>query len=146
MLLQKTVALGVLAAAVPVVTLLCLLAGPAFDLAPEWAGVLAVTATTCLLGWDFGLLALAVGATTGSRGMALGVGAAVAAATYVVSALASTVRWVHAIRWLSPFYWSVGGGQLSGAGQLWVDLLALVGLGALLTLASLHAFNRLDVH
>jgi ABC-2 type transport system permease protein len=145
LLLQKAVALGVLAVAVPAVTLACLVPGAAFDLAPGWAGALAITATTSLLAWDVGLLALSIGAATGSRGVALGTASAVAAAAYLISSLAPAVHWVHAIRWISPFYWAVGGGQLSGAGRLWLDLTALVGLGALLTLAALRAFERFDV-
>jgi ABC-2 type transport system permease protein len=146
LLLQKTVTLGVLAFAVPVVTLVCLVPGTAFDLAPDWTGALAITATTALLAWDLGLLALAIGAATGNRGIALGVATAVAASAYLISSLAPTVHWVHTIRWVSPFYWAVGAGQLSGAGRLWPDMAALVGLGALLTLAAIRAFERLDVH
>jgi ABC-2 type transport system permease protein len=146
LLLQKTVTLMALAVAVPAVTFLCLLAGPAFDLDPDWAGALAVTATTWLLAWDLGLLALAIGAATGSRGIALGVATTVAAAAYLISSLAPAVHGVHAIRWASPFYWAVGGGQLTGAGPLWQDIAALVGLGILLNLAAMRAFERLDVH
>ncbi len=135
-----------LAVAVPAVTLLCLVPGPAFDLAPDWAGALAITATATLLAWDLGLLALAIDAAAGSRGVAVGVATTVVATAYLISSLAPAVHWVHAIRWVSPFYWAVGGGQRTGSGRLWLDLAALVALGALLTIAAMGAFERLDVH
>ncbi len=146
LLLQKAAALGVLALAAPVVTLLCLVPGAAFDLTPHWAGALAITVSTSLLAWGLGLLALTIGAATGSRGIALGVATAVSATAYLISSLAPAVDWVHAIRWVSPFYWAVGSGQLTGAGPLWLDMVALAGFAALLTLAAMRAFERLDVH
>ena len=43
------------------------------------------TAGVALLGIDFGLLAMALGAATGNRGEALGLASGVAAASYLVS-------------------------------------------------------------
>ena len=74
-LLQKVLALGVLAFVVPASVIVALLPGPSLGLSPDWSGVVTVTATTTLLAWDFGLLALLVGAAQpGRSGRVAGLG------------------------------------------------------------------------
>ena len=65
-----------------------------------------------LLSIDFGVLAMFVGAATGSRGSALGITSALAAASYLISSLAPAVHWLRPARYASPFYYAVGDGQL----------------------------------
>ena len=97
-----------------------------------------------LLAFDFGALALALGCLTGSRGMALGITSATAAAAYVISSLAGVVEWVHHLRHLSPIYWSVGQNQIEGG--LAVGSLTALGLtGLVLAGVALLAFHRLDL-
>jgi len=62
-----------------------------------------------------------------------------------VSSLAPIVSGLHAVRWLSPFFWAVGDDQLAHGVSL-PQAAALVGLGVLLTTAAARAFERLDVH
>ena len=145
-LLQKVLALGVLAFVVPASVIVALLPGPSLGLSPDWPGVVTITATTTLLAWDFGLLALLVGAATGNRGLALAVSTSAAAASYLVGSLAPVVTWVSAIRWTSPFYWAVGRDQIAGAARPWTDLTVLLGLGVVLVMLGLRAFQRLDLH
>lgn len=141
---QKVLALGVIALAVPVVAYAVCLAGPHFDLTPQWGHLAEITLSTTLLAFDFGAVALLVGAVTGSRGAALGVASGLAAAAYLLSSLAPVITAAHRVRWASPFYWAVGDGQLTN-GISWAAVGALVGLGVALVAATVPAFRRLDI-
>jgi beta-exotoxin I transport system permease protein len=134
----QALALG-LAVAVPV------LVGRSFELAVTPAHVLAISGTTMLMGLDFGLIALAVGAATGSRGAALGAASAVAAVAYLVSSLAPVVHWLRPARYVSPFYWAVGHDQIV-SGVSASDWLVLAAVGVCALAAAVAAFRRLDVH
>jgi len=145
LLLSKAAVLPVLAVPVSLVTLACVLTGRAFDLSLAAGPVVGATVGVLLLGVDFGLLALVVGIVTGSRARALGVAAAVAAASYVLSSLAPVVTWLHPFRFLSLFFHGVGDDQLVdglSAGSLTV----LLGVAAVLLGIALLAFERFDVH
>ncbi len=143
-LLQKTTVLVLLAVAVPAATFACVLLGPQFELHPRWSAVVGTSVGVVLLALDLGLLALLVGAVTGSRGTALGVASGVAAAAYLISSLAPVVHWVHSIPWVSLFYWAVGKDQLT-VGLGWGDLAVLGGAGLVLLALTVPAFARLDV-
>jgi ABC-2 type transport system permease protein len=145
LLLEKVTALVVVALPVALVSMAAVFAGPAFDLRLGTGAVVGVTVGVVLLGLDFGLLALAVGALTGSRSRALGIAGAVAAASYVVSSLAPVIDWIRPWRFASLFFYSVGDGQLVdglSAGALAV----LLGVAVALTALAAVAFERLDVH
>ena len=144
LLQQKTLALAVTALVVPVISFAVCLIGPQFDLTPDWTRLAAVTVSTALLAFDFGAVAMLVGALTGSKGAALGVASGLAAAAYLVSSLAPIIGGVHRLRWGSPFYWAVGDDQLT-SGLTWADLLVLVVIAAILTAATLPSFRRLDI-
>ena len=133
--------------AVPVslATLLCVLLGRGFDLPITAAGLVGVTIGTMLLAIDFGALALLVGASSGSRGAALGITSSVAAAAYLISSLAPVVHWLHPTRFASPFFYAVGDGQLSNGLSL-TDAVVLLTVAAVLIVAAMAAFERLDVH
>jgi ABC-2 type transport system permease protein len=141
---QKLVALAVLSTPVALVTLAAALLGRRYELQLGAAGLVGVTAGVVLLAFDFGALALAVGCLTGSRGVALGVTSAVAAAAYVISSLAVAVDWVHRIRNASPIYWAVGQNQLQ-VGLAMSSLVALIITGAALGAAAWWSFRRLDL-
>lgn len=142
---EKVASLGTLALPIPVVTLVAALLGPAFDLELGTRALLGATLGAVLMGFDLGLVALALGAWTGRRGVALGVAAAVAAASYVISSLAPVVHWMHSLRYLSLIYWSVGNGQLRQG--LHLDaLVVLVTVAAVLVAVTAAGFRRLDIH
>ena len=97
-----------------------------------------------MLGIDFGLLTLAVGAATGNRGLSVGVASTVAAASYLVSSMAPIVSWLDPVKYISLFYWSVGDNQLAdglslGAGGV------LVGVAVVLVLVALRLFEHHDL-
>ena len=144
-LFEKVATLTVQAIVLAFVIMACIIVGRGFDLpspSPIWLGSASGIA---LLGVDFGLLAILVGSRTGSRGVALGVTSAIAAASYLFSSLAPVVAWIRPARYASLFYWSVGNSQLTTGLTLGsAGVLALV--GAALIGASIWAFNRLDLH
>lgn len=142
---QKALTLLLVALVVPVVSYAVCLTGPHFELHPGWGALLGASVALSLLAFDLGAVALLVGAVTGSRGAALGSAGAIAACAYLVSSLAPVVDVVHRVRWLSPFVWAVGDGQLAN-GVTVGELGALSGLGLVLVAATTLAFRRLDIH
>ncbi|MCB9372262.1 MAG: ABC transporter permease subunit [Microthrixaceae bacterium] len=143
-LLQKAAVLLVLDVVVVVPTVLAVFAGRAFEIDLAAGPVLTCTLGVVLLGAAFGVLALAIGGGTGQRGGAIGITAALAAAAYLLSSLAPQVPALKSWRPLSPFYWSVGNGQLS-AGLGWDGLAVLVALCAAALVAAVIVFDRHDV-
>ena len=97
------------------------------------------------MGLDFGLITMAVGAATGRRGTALGIGASLAAASYLLSSLASTISAIRPGRYLSLFYWSVGNDQITKAVSLG-DFTVLLVVGLCAVLAAIIAFRRADLN
>ena len=141
---QKISTLAVQAVAFSAVVFLCSLAGRGFELSVDTANLATATVAVALLGIDFGLLALAIGGGTGNKGLAVGVTATVAAASYLVSSMAPLVDWLEPVKYLSLFYWSVGDSQLDNglsAGAAAV----LVGVGLVVGAASVMAFRRHDL-
>jgi ABC-2 type transport system permease protein len=142
---QKVLALVVQAVTLAaVVTAVVALAGPRFDAGLPFGRVVLASLSVALLGVDLGLVAMAVGATTGRRGAALGTGAALAGASYLVNSLASMLGWVRPARVASVFYWSLADGRLAHPITApAVGILAaagIVGAGV-----SAFAFRRLDL-
>lgn len=88
-----------------VVSVALLAAAQIWDMPLSTAGAVAPNLLLVLLGTFFGVLALAVGALTLNRAAAIGAAAALAAASYLVSALAPLMGWLEPLRPLSPFYW-----------------------------------------
>jgi beta-exotoxin I transport system permease protein len=141
---QKALAMTWIAGVVAAVTFVASLLGRPFDVDVDVVHLLATTVAALLLALAFGFLALAIGAGTGERGLAIGVSSAAAAAAYLLSSLAPLVGWLEPWRVLSPFYWSVGNGQLaSGVG--WRGLTVLVAITVAALVASVVAFDRHDV-
>ncbi len=127
-----------------VMSLLVTLLGRAFDLDIDVWHLVGVSLAVLLLGIAFGALAMLIGALTGTRGEALGVASAVAAAMYLISSLAPVTDWIHPLRYLSLFYWSIGNQQLAdGVDPGAFAVLVLVPVALLAAAAT--AFDRLDV-
>lgn len=96
-----------------------------------------------LLGIEFGWLALAVGAATGRRVLAISVASALAVASYVLFVAGALVDSIEPWRPLSPFDQAVADGPL-GAGLpasfLWVALTAVAAVSV-----ALPVFDRRDI-
>jgi beta-exotoxin I transport system permease protein len=144
-LLQKVLTLTFQVVGLALLTMLCVVAGRSFELPISLVHLAGISAGAALLGLDFGLLALALGAWTGSRGLALGIAAALAAASYLVSSLAPVVPWIRPARYASLFYWAIGNGQLERGLSAASAVVLLIVAMLLLGLAIL-AFDRLDLH
>jgi beta-exotoxin I transport system permease protein len=101
--------------------------------------VLGVALIALLHGW----LALTVGAAGGSRGLAIGIPAALAAAGYLVNGLHGLAGWLDPFRFLSSF-WLVGTSPLEN-GLTWWGVL-VVGLAGLVVLGvGTKLFERRDL-
>ncbi|SDP41059.1 ABC-2 type transport system permease protein [Pedococcus dokdonensis] len=144
LMLQKQAALAVVSIPVAGVTYVAVLAGRTVGLRLAVAPLTSASAGVVLLAYDFGVLALALGCLTGSRGLSLGVASALAAASYLMSSLAGVVDWLHDLRHLSPIYWSVGQDQIV-KGLAPGSFAALVIAGVLLSSVAVWAFRRLDL-
>ncbi len=142
---DKTLALVAQALPAVLLTFLCVLAGRAFQLPVGVGSLIAVSTATLLLAVDFGALALLVGVLTGSRGLALSIASAVAAAAYLISSLAPAISWLDPVKQLSPFYWALGGDPLQNGLPIG-SVLALFGTAFVLVVASVLALRRGDVH
>ena len=142
--LQKTAALSVQALLLAIATMICVIIGRGFDLTIPITNVAGLSVGVALLGVDFGLCALAIGSITGSRGTALGITAALAAVSYLVSSLAPVVGWIHPARYASLFYWSVGNQQLANGLSL-MSALVLVSIAIILGVVAVTGFRRLDL-
>jgi len=110
---------------------------PVFDLDLSAGHVAAAVAGLALLGLFFGWTALAVGAATGKRGLAVALPAGLAAAGYLVSGLHSLAGWLDPFRFLSAFWWLgtsplQNGIRSSGALVLALAAAAVLLAGALL--------------
>jgi beta-exotoxin I transport system permease protein len=122
----------------------CVYVGRAFQVTLDPWHVATATLAVLLLAIDLGLIALALGAATGSRGTAIGITSALAAVFYLIGTLAPVVHWIHPLRYASLFYWAVGNQQLTtGAGPGSFAVLLAVAIAA--ALAANAAFQRLDV-
>ncbi|ASN22787.1 ABC transporter permease [Streptomyces pluripotens] len=144
LILEKTVTLVVVALPLAIATMAVVLIGPRYELDLGIWPVIGTTLTVVLLGIDFGLFALAIGAVTGRRGIALATASVVAVAAYLISSLAPVISWAHRIRYISPFYWAVGDNQL-GSGPSATAILVLAGIAVVLLAAALVAIRRLDI-
>ncbi|MGH2882572.1 MAG: ABC transporter permease [Solirubrobacteraceae bacterium] len=122
----------------------CMYIGRAFELTLDPAHVATATLAVLLLAIDFGLIALAVGAATGSRGTATGLASALAAISYLISSLAPVVHWIKPLRYASPFYWAVGNQQLTN-GTTPGALAALLAIAIAAALTANITFQRLDI-
>ena len=143
-LLEKTAAMVIQSGVVCVATFLSVLVGRAFDIRLDTLDLATTTIGVLLLGIGFGAIVLAIGAATGERGLALGVTSALAATAYLLSSLAPVVSWLKPWRVLSPFYWSIGNGQLTnglGGGGAAV----LLALTVAAVIAAVLSFERHDL-
>ena len=141
---QKIVALSLQSAIICFFTFLAVLAGHWFELTFGTWQVITATVGVLLLGIDFGLLALAIGAGTGNRGLALGIASTAAAASYLVSSMAPVVSWLNPAKYLSLFYWSVGNNQLQN-GLSVGGCAVLVGVALVLAVLANRLFESHDL-
>ncbi len=142
---QKIAAMALQIAALAVAVAACVLIGKSFQLSVGVKETLAISLAVLLMGLDFGLLAMAIGALTGRRGTAIGITAAIAATSYLISSLAPVVSWIHPARYASLFYWAAGDNQIVNGVSL-ADYSVLLAVALAAAWGTVAAFHRLDLH
>ena len=138
LLLQKFAAIALLAGAIVLALAVVLLVGnePAgLDLRAR--GILGINLGLWLLGLFFGAIALAVGAWSGRRALAAGVGAGVAIVAFFWNGLAPMTDRLRGTERFSPVHWHIGGhpaleGPTSGHAMLAVATVLVLGIAVLL--------------
>ncbi len=141
---EKIAALSVQAFVLCTITFLVVMTARWFDLHLGTWNAITATFAVMLLGVDFGLLAMTVGAATGNRGLALGISSTVAAASYLVSSMAPVVSWLDPAKYLSLFYYAVGNDQLA-KGLAPAALAALAGVAVVLAVLTSKLFESHDL-
>jgi beta-exotoxin I transport system permease protein len=144
-LVQKAAAMALQGLLLAVAVAVCVVIGRGFQLTISPASTIAVSVALVLMGLDFGLVTMAVGVVSGRRGTALGVGAGLAAASYLLSALAQTISGIRPGRYLSLFYWAVGNDQIS-RGVSTMDFAVLVVVGIAVLVVAVIAFRKADLN
>lgn len=96
-----------------------------------------------LIGLEFGLLALSIGAGSGRRGLAMGLTAALAGASYLLYLMAQLVDSIRGLRTLSPFYQAISAGPIGPNLPPITGVMLAVGLVALAV--SVPIFERRDL-
>lgn len=116
----------------------------AFDMDVPLARLFAACVDVALLGLAFGSVALAVGAATGERGVAVAVAGALGFVTFLVNSLAPLVPALDAWTWLSPFHYYASVDPLRHGLEA-VNVLVLLGTTLALGVVAALAFERRDV-
>lgn len=142
--LQKIATMIVQALALTITVAACVCVGRTFDVTLDAWHVATASLALLALGVDLELIALALGAATPSRGTAIGIATALAAASYLLSSLAPVLHWLRPLRFASLFYWADGNHQLSQGASL-ASFALLAGVGIAAALAAIEASRRFDV-
>jgi ABC-2 type transport system permease protein len=114
-----------------------------FDMGIGLGDILTGSLSMVLLGVEFGWLALAVGAVTGRRAVALGVSGAAAVAAYVLYALGLMVDSLEPWQPLSPFQQALGDGPVGAAPPATLGWVLLAGVAAMAV--AVPVFDRRDL-
>jgi ABC-2 type transport system permease protein len=143
-LLEKAAALAIGVVVLGVVLLVTtLLASAVTDMGIPVAHAAIGTLSMVLLGLEHGWLALAVGAATGRRGVALAVAATFTAGGYLLHVAGALLDAIEPWQPLSPFTQAIAEGPVSGTVPLGFAWLAL---GAVVVLAvAVPVFDRRDL-
>lgn len=144
LLLQQAATLATTAFGLGAVLFLATLGSSAlFGLGVSAGDLAAATLAMVLLGIEFGWLALAIGAATGRRALAIATASGVAVGAYLLYVAGELVEAVQPWQPISPFHQALAGGPLGAGVQAaygWMALAAVVFVAA-----ALPIFDRRDV-
>jgi ABC-2 type transport system permease protein len=99
---------------------------------------------TLLFALDFGAIALAIGAGTGRKALAIGLSATLAVAADVINALAPLASWLDRVKLISPYYYYSRGNPLQD-GIDTGSVLILLAIAVFFAALSLPLFRRRDL-
>jgi len=116
----------------------------AFDLNISAGPLAAATVSSSLLGLTFGVIALALGAATGRKGLAIGAAIGLTTASYLLNVLAKSVESLKNYDKLSLFYYQVNADPLNNGLRLG-DVAVFVGIISLFLIIALLGFQRRDL-
>jgi ABC-2 type transport system permease protein len=119
-------------------------ASPLADLQVSFVNSVGAVTGIVLLGIVFGWLALAIGAMSGSRGLALGLSGALAASTYLLGNLSGLVDFLRWGKWASPFWYATNGSPLEH-GYVWWHALPLLAVAVAVLVIGAVVFDRRDL-
>jgi ABC-2 type transport system permease protein len=102
------------------------------------------TLSMLILAIALGSLSMLVGAVSGNKGLAVGIAAGLAAASWLLSMLSDIIEWLKPWRRLSAFYYYIGNYPLK-YGLNWLHVLVLAALTVVFLGASLYFFERRDL-
>jgi len=97
-----------------------------------------------LFALGFGVLALAIGAATGRKALAIGLSATLAVAADVINALAPLASWLDRVKLISPFYYYTHGDPLRNGLDV-SDLLVLLAIVVVFATVAPFLFRRRDL-
>lgn len=97
-----------------------------------------------LFALGFGALALAIGAATGRKALAIGLSSTLAVAADVINALAPLASWLDKVKLISPFYYYTHGDPLRNGLDL-SDLLVLLAIVVVFAAVAPFLFRRRDL-
>ncbi len=137
-------ALGTLAGLVVVQQVLLLVMMPLVGLDFAVDNVVAASIGLYVVSAVFGMLAFAIGAATGNRQLAVGVGAGVAGGMFLLNGLGALIEELRPLADLTPFHHFDGTLVLS-RGVAVVPMLVMAALTVLLTAAGILIFDRRDL-
>lgn len=148
---RRTVVLQKWAATVVELAILCgilwgatIASGPPFDLGVPQGDLAAAIGMLYLFVLGMATVALAVGCRTGRRGVAIGVGSAVAVASFLLSSLAPLSDVTEPLQKASPFYYASGATPIvNGFDAADASVLAAIVVVALA--AAVWTFGRRDL-
>lgn len=124
-----------------VIVLVLTIATPLADLEISFFNSVGAAFGVVCLGIAFGWIALALGAATGSRGLALAITGSVAAITYLLGSLSGLVDFLHNAKWISPFFYANDGSPLAH-GYTWWHALVLGAIGVVALFVGNSLFDR----
>ncbi len=107
--------------------------------------VFSASLTAGALGLTFGAIAFLVGSATGRKGLAIGLAAAAAVASYLVNALAALVSALEPLQKVSPFY-HYGISDPLRHGIAPTHLLFLIAVAMVAATVGIGLFDRRDLH
>ncbi len=127
-----------------VIWLSFVIAAASFDMDISIGILAAATTSSALLGLTFGSFALLAGCVSGSRGMAVGVGVAVAAGSYMLYILSKIVDSLKSYEKFSLFFYNLDPDPLNNGLRI-QDAAVFLGVIAVLLALSVIAFSRRDL-